>query len=103
MQRLAIRDKTVRLERSNLERHAKHTQLNFWLRDLGQIQLVNENLNPGTTTADDRMIGKMIEMPVRKPQPDHLPSAFLGLLNERQHRAIGRVKNHRFFGVFIRD
>ena len=72
--------------------------LSFWL-----IQGMEQNFGRGKLLPNDGMVGKVVEVPVRQPQPDDVPPPFGSLLEQRSGRVIRRVKNHGLPGGFIRN
>ena len=69
----------------------------------GLIQRMQQNFAVRKPLPDDRMIGEVVEMAVRQPQPDDVPTARGCLLEQGLDRVIRRVKKHRLPGCFIRD
>ena len=93
----------VRLERRDAERETKKSRLKVWLPGFGFIQLVEQDLGAGEPLFNDRMIGEVVEMAVRQPQPDHVPAAFGGFVEERPGCVVRRIEKDGLFGGFIGD
>ena len=52
---------------------------------------------------DSRVVGDVIEVPVREPQADEIPIAAFDLVEHFASSVIRRIEQHRLFGRFVRD
>ena len=57
----------------------------------------------GNFCLHDRMIGEVVEVAVRQPQPGQVPPARGRFLEQGGGGMVGRVKQHRLPGGFVRN
>ena len=89
---LPIIHKLIRRARRNPERQLKRRAIRP--AKLGRIQRVHQHLRIWVSLDRNRVIGNMIEVPMREPHADQIPAAFFHFIQNLRDSVIRRIKQH---------
>ncbi len=90
---LIVCKETIRLKWFDPERQAEQTGLQLRVTHHRGVGGMEQERRPRKALLHNRMIGKMIKMPVRQPQTDDVESLLGRVIEQRRERVIGCVKD----------
>src|ERR1035441_8262543 len=91
---LVVHHLRIRLQRWDEEWKLEQPCLHIRMLSLGLIQRVEQYPGRGKPLLNDRMIGKVVEVAVRQPQPGEVPSPGGCFFEQRTGGMVGCVKKH---------